>query len=193
MKPAPKNLKESIPRKSTPILLLKWPAPYFSLNSPKISKSLSSFNLIIHVKGFKLDRLDFEILEIIEQDCSKTYAEIAESVNANLWTVRDRLNLLKSRGIIQGCKGVLNYQMMGFPFKALIQLNLEPTQLQEFISFVRGQKNVKNMMIITGSERIFLTVIGSSVVEIREFIQKQLSRFNVDIRNFNMVLDEPVR
>jgi len=145
------------------------------------------------VKGFKLDRLDFEILEIIEQDCSKTYAEIAESVNANLWTVRDRLNLLKSRGIIQGCKGVLNYQMMGFPFKALIQLNLEPTQLQEFISFVRGQKNVKNMMIITGSERIFLTVIGSSVVEIREFIQKQLSRFNVDIRNFNMVLDEPVR
>ncbi|MGC8617921.1 MAG: Lrp/AsnC family transcriptional regulator [Thermoplasmata archaeon] len=145
------------------------------------------------MKGFKLDRLDFEILEIVEQDCSKTYAEIAELVNANLWTVRDRLNLLKSRGIIQGCKGVLNYQLMGFPFKAIIQLNIEPTQLQEFVSFVRGQKNVKNMMIITGSERILLTVLGSSPTEIREFIQKHLSKFSVDIKDFNLILEEPVR
>ncbi|MEM4090426.1 MAG: Lrp/AsnC family transcriptional regulator [Thermoplasmatales archaeon] len=133
-----------------------------------------------------------EILDIIEKDCSKTYAEIANAVNANLWTVRDRLNLLKNRGIIQGCKGIINHQLIGLPFKAIIQLNIEPSQLQGFISFMRGQKNVKNMMIITGSERILLTVLGASPNEIREFIQKQVSKFNVDIKDFNMILEEPI-
>ncbi|MEM0141710.1 MAG: Lrp/AsnC family transcriptional regulator [Thermoplasmatales archaeon] len=144
------------------------------------------------MKGFKIDRLDLEILDIIEKDCSKTYAEIANAVNANLWTVRDRLNLLKNRGIIQGCKGIINHQLIGLPFKAIIQLNIEPSQLQGFISFMRGQKNVKNMMIITGSERILLTVLGASPNEIREFIQKQVSKFNVDIKDFNMILEEPI-
>ncbi|MEM3206339.1 MAG: Lrp/AsnC family transcriptional regulator [Thermoplasmatales archaeon] len=144
------------------------------------------------MKNFKIDRLDLEILDIIEKDCSKTYAEIANALNANLWTVRDRLNLLKSRGIIKGCKGIIDYHLIGLPFKAIIQLNIEPSQLQEFISFVRGQKNVKEMMIITGSERVLITVLGSSPNDIREFIQKQLSRFNVDIKNFNMILEEPL-
>ena len=52
------------------------------------------------MKEFKLDQLDLDILEILEHDCSLTYNEIAQKLSKNIWTVRDRLTLLKKREMI---------------------------------------------------------------------------------------------
>ena len=54
------------------------------------------------MKPFKLDQLDLDIIEIMEEDCSLTYNDIAERTGKNLWTVRDRMVLLKQRGIVKG-------------------------------------------------------------------------------------------
>jgi DNA-binding Lrp family transcriptional regulator len=65
------------------------------------------------MKEFRLDKLDYQIIRLMEEDCSLPYSEIAKNVNANMWTVRDRIELLKRRGIIERCKGVINHAKMG--------------------------------------------------------------------------------
>ncbi len=145
------------------------------------------------MKQFKLDKLDLQILEILEEDCSLTYSEVASKVNGNMWTVRDRINLLKSRGILEKCKGILDYNKMGFTCKALLFLNVKPSKLNDLMSFLRGDKNVKGVSIISGSERIIVTIIGQSCIEIRNYIENELVRFEVEIKQFNVVLEEPVK
>ncbi len=145
------------------------------------------------MKQFKLDKLDLQILEILEEDCSLTYSEVASRVNGNMWTVRDRINLLKNRGILEKCKGILDYNKMGFTCKALLFLNVNPSKLNDLISFLRGDKNVKGVSIISGSERIIVTIIGQSCIEVRNYIQKELVKFEVEIKQFNIVLEEPIK
>jgi len=145
------------------------------------------------MKEFRLDKLDMEILEILEEDCSLTYSEVAKKVNGNMWTVRDRINLLKNRGVLEKCKGILNYNKMGFSCKALIFLNANPLKLNELVSFLRGEKNVKSLMIISGSERIIVSIVGETCIDIRNYIQKELTKFDVEIKQFNIVLEEPIK
>ncbi len=145
------------------------------------------------MKQFKLDKLDFQILEVLEEDCSLTYSEVAEKVNGNMWTIRDRINLLKSRGVLEKCKGILDYTKMGFSCKALLFINVNPLKLNELISFLRGEDNVKGMLVISGSERIIVTMVGESCIDIRNYIQKELAKFDVEIKQFNIVLEEPIK
>ena len=47
------------------------------------------------MKPYKIDTLDLNIIEMLEEDCSLTYNEIAEKTGKTLWTVRDRMVLLR--------------------------------------------------------------------------------------------------
>lgn len=145
------------------------------------------------MRSSKLDKLDREILEILEEDCSLTYAEISKKVNRNIWTVRDRIINLKNKGIIEKCKGILNYKKMGLPCKALIFININISKLNELISFLRNEKNVKNLMVITGSERIIISVVGENCSDIKNFIEKELTKFDTEIKQFNIVIEEPIK
>ncbi|MEM0073954.1 MAG: Lrp/AsnC family transcriptional regulator [Thermoplasmatales archaeon] len=145
------------------------------------------------MKDFKLDKLDNQIIELLEEDCSLSYSEIAEKINANMWTVRDRVELLKRRGVIERCKAVIDYAKMGLGCEALLFINVRPTQLRDLITFLRAEKRVKGMTIMTGQERIIIDVIGETCIEIRKFIQQDLMKFEVELKEFNVVLEKPIK
>ncbi|MGC8562430.1 MAG: Lrp/AsnC family transcriptional regulator [Thermoplasmata archaeon] len=145
------------------------------------------------MKEFKLDKLDHQIIEILEEDCSLAYSDIANKIDANMWTVRDRIELLKKRGIIEKCKAVVNYSKMGYGCEALLFLNVNPSRVNEFISFLRGEKRVKAVTIMTGQERIMVTLIDDNCLQVREFIQEELMRFDIELKEFNVILEKPIK
>jgi DNA-binding Lrp family transcriptional regulator len=144
------------------------------------------------MKEFKLDKLDNEIIKIMEEDCSLPYSEIAKRVNANMWTVRDRIELLKRRGVIEKCKGIINHAKMGLECDALLFINVNPSKLSEMISFLRGNEKVKGVTIMTGQERIMINVVDETCIAVREFIQKELMKFEIELKEFNIVLEKPL-
>lgn len=144
------------------------------------------------MKEYRLDKLDYEILKFIEEDCSLTYNQIAEKLGKNLWTVRDRVNLLKKREIIKGCKGVLDYEKMGYGCKAVLFMTVEPGEYSKFISELRNHEEVKKITILTGTGRIMVSAVGVNCVEIRKLIQTYLSHYKVEVKEFAVVIEEPL-
>ena len=142
------------------------------------------------MKPFKLDQLDYDILDILEEDCSLTYNEIALKTGKNIWTVRDRMALLKQRGIVKGCSAEIDYSKLGLKCKASISFNLPADKIDEFISLARKEKRIKKIFISTGSRRFTIHVMGEECGEIRDYARKFLPAFGIYDIDFEVILDE---
>lgn len=142
------------------------------------------------MKEFKLDQLDLDILEILEHDCSLTYNEIAQKLSNNIWTVRDRLTLLKKREILKGCRAVIDYSKMGYGCKALISFNILPEKIDEFIAEIKKVSRIKNFTLTTGTRRFHIELVGDDCSETRSYARKLLPKFDIEDIDFEVILDQ---
>ncbi len=142
------------------------------------------------MKPFKLDKLDLDIIDILEADCSPTYDEIASKTGKSLWTVRDRMVLLKQRGVIKSCRAEIDYGKLGLGCKALIAFNVPPERIDEFIAQVKKEKRIKKFMITTGSRRFHIQMVGEECGEVRNYARKILPQFGIFDVDFEVILDE---
>lgn len=142
------------------------------------------------MKPFKIDALDLTIVEMLEKDCSLTYNEIAEKTGKNLWTVRDRMILLKKREIIRGCRADVDYSKLGYGCRALIDFNVPADKIDALVSFIRTQQRIKKLTVTTGQRRFMIDVIGTNCAEIREYARKVLPAYGIYDIDLEVVLDQ---
>ena len=142
------------------------------------------------MKPFKIDALDLTIVEMLEKDCSLTYNEIAEKTGKNLWTVRDRMILLKKREIIRGCRADVDYSKLGYECRALIDFNVPADKIDALVSFIRTQHRIKKLTMTTGQRRFMIDVIGTNCAEIREYARKVLPAYGIYDIDLEVVLDQ---
>ncbi|MEM0160913.1 MAG: Lrp/AsnC family transcriptional regulator [Thermoplasmata archaeon] len=145
-----------------------------------------------NVKVSVLDNLDLDILKFLEEDCTLTYQDIADKLNKNLWTVRDRITLLKNRGVIKKCKGILDYSLMGYDCKGILLCNIPSNHIEEAIQFMKTQEEIKTITIITGDKRFIITIIGKKCNDIRNYIRRYFTKFEIYNTELNIVLEEPL-
>lgn len=67
----------------------------------------------------KLDEIDLAILRILQDDCRKNIAEIAEAVKIPKSTVHYRINRLEKLGYIEGYYAKINPEKMGKQYIAI--------------------------------------------------------------------------
>lgn len=142
------------------------------------------------MKPFKIDQLDRDIIDILELDCSLTYNEVADKIGKSPWTIRDRIVLLKQRGIIRSCRSEIDYSKLGFGCKAIIGFNVPPEKIDEFILQMRKEKLIKKITITTGSRRFHILMIGNDCAEIRDYARTILPHFGIYNVDFEVILDE---
>jgi DNA-binding Lrp family transcriptional regulator len=98
-----------------------------------------------------MDRLDYLILAELHKDASKSFVEIAESINATPCTVRRRYERMKRDGKIMACNITINFGRLGYQGKAFLLISLVPNcDKSETMAFVRKIKNVFVVMEIIG-------------------------------------------
>ncbi|MCG1667103.1 MAG: Lrp/AsnC family transcriptional regulator [Thermoplasmata archaeon] len=143
------------------------------------------------MKVIKLDNLNLEILELLEEDCTLTYNDIAKALNKNIWTVRERIENLKRKGVIQGCKAKINYSMINLNCKAYLFFNIPPDKIDEFLKFAKSQKNIKRLTIISGERRFIAEIVGETCSQIRDYIKENFIEYGIYNTSLEIVLDEP--
>ncbi|WP_232085636.1 Lrp/AsnC family transcriptional regulator [Conexivisphaera calida] len=143
-------------------------------------------------RGPVLDELDYKILKLLEEDCTLTYKEVAEKVNRSLWTVRDRIELMKMNGIVRGCKAVLDYRKMGYMCKGILFFNIPAEYIERAIEFMKSQEVIKSIMIISGDRRFAVTIVGRDASEVRNYVLKNLTKFKIYNTELDCVLEEYV-
>lgn len=144
------------------------------------------------MRKFQPDALDVKILELLEDNCTLGYREVADKLDKNIWNVRDRIIHLKERGIIKGCRADINYVEMGLGCKALISLNVPAENIDRFISFIRSNGMFKRLTITTGMRRFHIEVVGKECNEVRLYAMKTFPDFKVQDVEFEVILDTPL-
>jgi DNA-binding Lrp family transcriptional regulator len=140
----------------------------------------------------KLDKLNLDIIELLENDCSLTYRDIAKILDKNLWTVRERIDNLKRKGVIKGCKAKIDYTLINLNCKVYLFFNLPPDRIDDFINFAKTQKMVKKLTIISGEKRFIAEIVGETCSFIRDYIKDNFVKYGIYNTSLEIVLDEPI-
>lgn len=135
----------------------------------------------------KIDEIDLNIIRELQEDARKSLKEIAEKVGVAEGTVYNRINKLKSLGIIKKFIPVLDYPMLGYDITAIIGITVEGGQIVEIEGEIAKEKNVTAVYDVTGDFDIIVVAKFESRKKLDEFVKKLLSMKSVK-RTYTMLV-----
>lgn len=72
--------------------------------------------------GAALDEKDDIILRLLEQDGRMTLAQLAEAASLSISATQSRVQKLEKRGVIEGYRADINYELTGKPVSAYVDV-----------------------------------------------------------------------
>lgn len=145
----------------------------------------------------ELDDVDQGILHLLQEDARNlTAVDMAKRLPVSEGTVRNRIEKLEERGIIEEYIPVLNYEAAGFPLKLVIlctapipdraELAREVHDLPHVISvreMLTAQENVRVTAIATDTDDI--TWVGAQLIELGLTVEREAFLHRKYVRPFN--------
>lgn len=122
-----------------------------------------------------VDRLNWQILEFLQENARMSFAEIGRKVGLTSPAVAERVKKMEDAGIIQGYQAQVSYQKTGHQLKAIITLRAFMGRLKPFLEKVKEFREVINCYRITGNENIIMEVVLYDQEHLEEFIDKLIT------------------
>lgn len=119
-----------------------------------------------------LDRVDCEIINLLQKDGRISNIDIAKKINVSEGTVRSRLNRLIKNEIIQ-IVAVSNPIKLGFTIVGHLRISVEPSAMESVSNQLKAIDKLWFIVATTG---------GNTGID-AEFIAKDLDEFNEHILN----------
>lgn len=139
----------------------------------------------------RLDEIDRRILYRLADDARNTSAPmIAEEVNVSAGTIRNRINQLEDRGIIEGYHAAIDYERADGSLMNLLVCDTsvpDREKLAKQVLRIPGVVNVRELM--TGRGNLHVTVIGADTSDLTH-IGRALSELGVDIVDEGLLQQE---
>lgn len=129
-----------------------------------------------------LDRIDRTILQILQRDArNATAVEIAKEIDVSDGTVRNRIEKLEQRGIIEGYAPLINYEQAGYQLQVQITCTtrvVKREQLAKKALEIEGVVEVQELM--TGRENIEVTAVAPKQKDLTR-IAKALDELGMEV------------
>ncbi len=141
-----------------------------------------------------LDRIDYKILRLLQENARLTNADLARSVNLSPTPCLERVRRLEADGYILDYVTLLNPHKLGAGVISFIQVLLDRTSAGVFERFKKQVGLCPEVMechMVAGGFDYLLKVRTSSMIEYREFLGQTLSQMS-DIKQTHtyMVMEE---
>lgn len=129
-----------------------------------------------------LDEIDRRILFSLTRDARRTSApDIAADFDVSAATIRNRIDQLEERGVIQGYHANIDYEKTGGKLTYLFICNTDPPRREYFVRKaleVPGVIHVREVM--SGRRNLHIKAIGEDKTDITR-ISRDLSNLGIDI------------
>ncbi len=139
-----------------------------------------------------LDAIAWKILEALQHNARKSFAEIGRLVGLSTPAVAERVHRLEEAGIITGYHAVLDIAKVGVPIRVLVRLTIPGGDLQvsRTVAAIKDLTEISRCHRITGDESF---LIEANVVSIRhmEALIDKLSTLGAT--STSTVLSSPVQ
>ncbi|TYT62054.1 Lrp/AsnC family transcriptional regulator [Natrialba swarupiae] len=141
-----------------------------------------------------LDDVDRGILFLLQEDArNTTIAEIAEKVEVSNSTIRNRIERLEGRGIIEGYYPKIDYEQANYPLHVLFVCSAPADEREELALNAldcRGVVDVREML--TSRLNIFIEVVATNTRDLAE-ITSDLTSLGFEIESSEIVTNHYTR
>jgi Lrp/AsnC family transcriptional regulator for asnA, asnC and gidA len=124
----------------------------------------------------KLDRIDWEIIALLNEDGRMPSAEIARRLgDVSARTITNRIEALTSKGIIN-IRAIVKPEMFGYSVLADVFIEVEPGRVREVAEGVAEFSQVSYVACATGDTDISISVRARSIEELFNFTTEKLGK-----------------
>jgi len=135
-----------------------------------------------------LDKQDVKILELLQQDASRSTNEIAEKLNMSQSPCWRRINRLQQAGMIQKTVSLVDREAVGMDLVAFTTINLSQAGRHNMESFEKAVAKLDEVMecyTMTGAWDYMLKVVVKDIRHYEKFVRSQLL---VEVPNIGEIL-----
>ena len=129
----------------------------------------------------KLDKVDFQILDILQREGRISNAELARRIELSQPATHARLKRLEKSGIIRTYMALLDREMLGFEMLCFVHVTLakhSSTNVKNFHSHVENMPEVIECYHVTGDYDYLLKVVMRHRRDLEDFLVDNLSRIS---------------
>lgn len=127
-----------------------------------------------------MDRIDKQILDILQNNAQITNQELAEKVSLSPTPCLRRVKILEEKGYINKHVALLNPDALGLSFTALVQVSLinhSSEIMAAFSKAVQSYPEVTHCYLITGhSSDYFIKVVVPDLASYQAFLLEKLTK-----------------
>lgn len=120
------------------------------------------------------DVIDRQIMDILSKDSRTSYAEIARILHLSRVAVRERVNSLVERGFIEEFTIVTNAKALGFNLNVFLDIQVEPSKLEEVAQKLALEQNVFVVYQMTGPTTLHVHVFAKDTDELNTFMKERI-------------------
>ncbi|WP_077328465.1 Lrp/AsnC family transcriptional regulator [Virgibacillus siamensis] len=121
-----------------------------------------------------LDNTDKKIIEELVEDGRISYVDLAEKVGVSRVAVKDRIQSLIDKGIIEKFTVSINSEKIGKKVSAFFEVDVEPKQLQEVAQNLADNPSVASIYQMTGPSTLHTHVLVEDFNKLETFINNEL-------------------
>lgn len=126
-----------------------------------------------------MDDIDRQILAELQDNGRLTITELAERVQLSLSPCHRRLRALETSGAISGYRALLDAQVLGLGFEALVFATMNTSDgdiLASFEQKVAASKNIVTALRLFGEPDYLLRVVAADLAEFQRLYDSELGK-----------------
>jgi Lrp/AsnC family transcriptional regulator for asnA, asnC and gidA len=135
----------------------------------------------------KLDRLDIEILRILQEDARKSYVKIAEQLQVTEGTVRFRIKKLLKDEVITRFLALIDPRKLGFQVTAVVMLKVDGAFIDDVFKKLTNLNESQHVFQNTGEYDIVSIVHTKDLQHLGQLINKIKSFKGVKNATFSVI------
>ena len=139
---------------------------------------------------YKLDRVDWQILQLLQENGRSSYVEIGRAVGLSAPAVAERIHRMEGAGVIEGVHAQINPAKVGLPVMAFIRVSVPREKYPKFTVLVNQLPAVIECHHVTGVEAFILKVAVASVEDLEKVVA-QLGKYGDTMTS--VVMSSPVK
>lgn len=124
----------------------------------------------------KLDRTDWKIITLLNEDGRMPSAEIARRLgDISARTVTNRIEALTNKGVIN-VRAIVNPELVGYGVMADVFIEVEPGHVREVADQVAEFPQVSYVACATGDSDVSISLRVRSIEELFDFVTEKLGK-----------------
>ena len=122
-----------------------------------------------------MDPIDAKILNLLQEDCSRSLAELGRAVGLSTSGVNERLKRLRARGDIRAYVALVHPRALGYALCAFVQVAVEGKKNEQaFLAAAMNMLEVQEIHQVSGEFPFLLKLWARDIAHLEDLLNNTL-------------------